>query len=423
MPPPELAGDAPVPDILHPVQVDAGKAGRHENGALLLDRGDGRPGQRLHLHEPLARHQRLHNAVAALAAPDGVQVRLDLLHQAQGSQLLHHPAAAFQAVQAGKPARGRGHLPILADHLDYFQVVAPPDFEVVRVMTGSDLYRPGAEGRIHIPVRYHRDLPIHQGQDHRPPHQGPVTRILRMHRYGRVSEHGLRAGGRHHDPALTPGQGIADKSKGGFRLGMLDLNVGQCGMAAGAPVDQVVPAIDQPPLEQVHENLAHRPGTPFVQGEALPGPVYRNPQPLQLLGDAGVVLIFPFPYLGHKPLPAQVVAGQPLRGQVFLHPDLGGNPGVITAGQPQGIVALHAAPASENVLNGIVQGMSHMQRTGDIGGRNDNGVRFRTIFTAGGEPPPIEPETIAPVFHLLRLVDRRQGCLAHTFTSSLIHLR
>ena len=51
--PPQLARDAPVADVAHPVEVGLRPALGDELGLALLDRLDGRLGQRLHLHEPL----------------------------------------------------------------------------------------------------------------------------------------------------------------------------------------------------------------------------------------------------------------------------------------------------------------------------------------------------------------------------------
>ena len=51
--PPQLAGDAPVMDILHPVGIGLGKALRHKLDGAVLHHPDGLLGQGLHLHKPL----------------------------------------------------------------------------------------------------------------------------------------------------------------------------------------------------------------------------------------------------------------------------------------------------------------------------------------------------------------------------------
>jgi hypothetical protein len=59
---------------------------------------------------------------------------------------------------------------------------------------------------------------------------------------------------------------------------------------------------------------------------------------------------------------------------------------MIGAGDPAGVIALHAGAADEDVLDRLVQGMTHMQHTGDGGRGDDNGIRlalvgFRTEIT------------------------------------------
>ena len=71
MPPPELAADAPVADILHPVEIDLGEALGDDADAPVLHGLDGRLGQGLDLDEPLLAGDRLDDRLAALAVPHG----------------------------------------------------------------------------------------------------------------------------------------------------------------------------------------------------------------------------------------------------------------------------------------------------------------------------------------------------------------
>ena len=42
-------------------------------------------------------------------------------------------------------------------------------------------------------------------------------------------------------------------------------------------------------------------------------------------------------------------------------------------GQPEGGIALHPLEADEDILQGVVQGVAHVQLAGDVGGRHDDG--------------------------------------------------
>ena len=68
--PPELPGDTPVADILHPIQIDLGKALGDKTDLPVLYRFNRRGGQRLHLHKPLLGDERFNHGVAAVAGPD-----------------------------------------------------------------------------------------------------------------------------------------------------------------------------------------------------------------------------------------------------------------------------------------------------------------------------------------------------------------
>ena len=88
MAPPELARDAPVVDVLHPLEVGLRILLRRELDVALLDRRDGLVRQRLNLDEPLRRKPRLHHRLAAVALAHGVDVVLHADQQALRFQIL-----------------------------------------------------------------------------------------------------------------------------------------------------------------------------------------------------------------------------------------------------------------------------------------------------------------------------------------------
>ncbi len=71
MSPPQLPRDAPVMDVLHPVQVRLPVVLRRELDVAFLHRCDGLVRQRLDLHEPLRRKSRLNHGLAAVAVAHG----------------------------------------------------------------------------------------------------------------------------------------------------------------------------------------------------------------------------------------------------------------------------------------------------------------------------------------------------------------
>ncbi len=81
MAPPELARDAPVADVVHPLVVGLDPVGGDELDAAVFDGCDGLFGERLGLDEPLLGNQRLDHGLAAIAFAEAELVGLDLDEQ------------------------------------------------------------------------------------------------------------------------------------------------------------------------------------------------------------------------------------------------------------------------------------------------------------------------------------------------------
>ena len=76
--PPQLAGNAPIMHVLHPIDIGLGEALRHELDRAVVHDADGLLGKRLHLDEPLRGDEGLDVVVAAIARADVVGVGLGL---------------------------------------------------------------------------------------------------------------------------------------------------------------------------------------------------------------------------------------------------------------------------------------------------------------------------------------------------------
>src|SRR6185295_399868 len=115
----------------------------------------------------------------------------------------------------------------------------------------------------------------------------------------------------------------------------------------------------------------------LLEGKPGPAPIATAAQLPQLAEDAGLVLVLPFPDATDQFLTSQVVPRLAfLLAQPALDDGLRGNPGMIGAWYPQGVVTLHAPPANQDVLKRVIQGMSHVQRPGHVGRRDDDAKRL-----------------------------------------------
>ena len=220
-----------------------------------------------------------------------------------------------------------------------------------------------------------------------------------MHRHSRVSQHGLGAGGGHGYVAAAVGQGVADVVELAVLLLVFHLQVGQGGGAAGTPVDNALVAVNQALVVQVDEGGADGPGRPRVQGEAQAGPVAGGAQSLVLLVNGVAVAGHPLPDTLLELLTAQVVAVGPLLGQQAFHHPLGGNAGVVLAGEPQGVVPQHAVPASQCVLDGGGEGVAQVQLSGDVGRRHDDDEGFAAFTNLRREVTGILPVLVYAPLH------------------------
>ena len=109
---------------------------------------------------------------------------------------------------------------------------------------------------------------------------------------------------------------------------------------------------------------------------------------------------------------ANVVAGLSfLLAELFLHHDLGGNAGVVGTGQPKHFLAFHAGLASQNVLNGVVEHVAHVQHPSDIRRWDDDGEAGFFRGWIGFEKALIQPCLIPFGFNFGGLI--RLGKFTH----------
>ena len=68
-----------------------------------------------------------------------------------------------------------------------------------------------------------------------------------------------------------------------------------------------------------------------------------------------------------------------LRGKLVHNLGFGGNGSMVRTRNPAGVLAFHTGTAYKDILDGIIKHVSHVEHTGDVRGRNDDGVGLTTI--------------------------------------------
>ena len=94
---------------------------------------------------------------------------------------------------------------------------------------------------------------------------------------------------------------------------------------------------------------------------------------------------------------------------------------MICTRQPQSAIALHAAPTDQNILQRLVESMTHMQLTGNVRRRDHDRVRLFLRIRLGVKIISLCPEFVDSVLHLAGLV-RFRKLLAHDFWIPLFRI-
>jgi hypothetical protein len=74
--------------------------------------------------------------------------------------------------------------------------------------------------------------------------------------------------------------------------------------------------------------------------------------------------------------------------------------------------------SAQNVLEGEVQGMPHVQGSGDIGRWDNDGIWFAWTISLGTKTTDILPERNPPLFHGGRFISLGQGNFSHENNSN-----
>ena len=99
---------------------------------------------------------------------------------------------------------------------------------------------------------------------------------------------------------------------------------------------------------------------------------------------------------------AQIVTSEPLFSQLLLDHVLSGDTGVVGAGHTKSVVALHAFPSDQHVLDGVAERVAYVKRPGNIGRWDCDAVR-RTI-AARFEIASRIPDGIPLLLDAMRLI-------------------
>ena len=406
MSPPELARDAPGADVVHPLQVDAGGTVGNDADLAVADDAGGFLRQFGGIDEPLVGDERFDGDAGALGVSDVVEVSFGAEQVAVCFEVLSDQVAGVVAVESDVDAALGGHAAVPIDDADRFELVAFADFEVQLVVAGRDFERPGAEFGVDGGVGDDWDQAVEsaQGEADVAAMVGLPAFVVGVDGDGDVGGDGFGAGGGDHDAVgqfapLFVDEGIADVPELAFGFAVFDFDVGDGGQHLGVPVDDAFAAVDALFAEEVDEGLADGAAGGVVEGEDAAVPVAGSAHPPGLIFDPGAGASDPVPDAVDEGFAAEIASVDAFAGELLFDHTLGGDAGVVAAGQPESGMTEHAAPADEGVFDGQGDGVAEMEDAGHVGRGHDHreGVEIVAVVIVGigrGEPAAPFPEVV-----------------------------
>ncbi len=175
---------------------------------------------------------------------------------------------------------------------------------------------------------------------------------------------------------------------------ILDFQIRNRGLEMRVPVDEALALVDQPFVVEInkglHDSLVHvwavfmadaGIARRTAHGEGGPLPITRRAEALKLVRDSAAGLLFPFPDF----LDEGFAAHRSARGFLVLHQltfnnHLRCNARMVRTRLPKRIKPAHPVPTDQDVLQGVIERVPHVQAARDVGRRDHNGKGLVALF-------------------------------------------
>ena len=310
-------------------------------------------------------------------------------------------------------------MPVVGGDGDDFEIVTLTHFKVVRVVGGGDLHHAGTEIHFDIRVCHDRDHAVHDRQHHVFAHQMCIALVIGMDRHGGIAEHGFGAGGGEFEIFVGTFNRVTQVIEHRILFFEFHFCVRDRRFAVRTPADDAFATVDQALFIQTDKHFAYRFGTTFIHRETFAFPVARRTDFTQLAGDAVAVGFFPRPSAFQEFFTADPLFSQALFCHCFDDLGFGRDGSMVSTRHPQRLVSLHTAPTNENILQRIIECVTHMQLSRNIGRRHHDGIRLFVRVNRRMETIVFLPIGINAIFHFARFVHLGQLSLVLHFRTPL----
>ena len=299
---------------------------------------------------------------------------------------------------------GSCHKAVVGEHANDRKIAALTYLVVVGVVSGRDLYNARTFFHVGVLVADNRDFFIQQRQNYMAAVQVLISFVVLVNGNGGIAEHCFGTGCGYFKHFARFLNLVEDVPEVAVLLLVLNLGVGNRGVAVRAPVYHAVAAIDFALVIKLYENFLNSVRAALVKRKALAAPVAAYSKLSELTGNSSAVLALPFPRALKEFFASQIVFGNAFLAHSLNNFRLGGDRGVVGAGQPKRAVARHSFPADQNVLQCFVKRVADVQLTRDVGRRHDDGVRFFVGIDFGMKVVALYPEVVNAILKRGRVI-------------------
>ena len=235
-------------------------------------------------------------------------------------------------------------------------------FVVVGVVCRSNFYGAGTKFQIYIAISDDGDNAVSNRQTQMFANQMTIAGVFRVNCYCGIAKHSFRTSGSNgQEGTFFFNNGVLNVPQVTCVILMFYFDITQSGVTVYAPVGNAGAFVNQAFFVQGAEHFTYSLRAAFIHGKAFAFPVAGNAQAFQLVDDTVAVLVFPNPNAFQEFFTTKVIASFVFFFfDYFFYFDLGSKACVVIARHPQGVVTHHTVPTDKNILQGVVQCVTHV---------------------------------------------------------------
>ena len=198
MPPPDLARNAPVLDVLHPVAVGINPLLGMKLNLAIIDHLQGWLRKRFHLDEPLLGEIGFNNHICPLGVTNIVLILLNTHKIAKLFQILENFVASIKSVHTAI-TKIISHPAIFTDNGENREIVSPGNLIVVGIMRRSNFQRSGSELNVNIIISNNGNMASCNRNNGMSSNQMTIPWIVGVNGNSNVCQNRFRPDGRNGD--------------------------------------------------------------------------------------------------------------------------------------------------------------------------------------------------------------------------------